>query len=72
MEDAAAVAPEARNSLNGHREQVFLLSLSNPDLSGEEKLWFILASFFFNGGLKKKRELKSLRDPGSSDLCSRS
>lgn len=37
MEDTAAVAaPEARNSLSSHREQVFLLLLTNPDLSEEE------------------------------------
>lgn len=38
-----AVAPEARDSLSSHREQVFLLFLRNPDLSEEEELRFILA-----------------------------
>lgn len=40
MEDTAAAAavaaPEARNSLNSHREQVFLLFLTNPEISEEE------------------------------------
>lgn len=52
-EDTAA-APEARDSLSSHREQVFLLFLCDPDQEEEEELQFILAF------LSKKSALKSL------------